>query len=755
MRNTTLQTVLLIVLSLLLAEAKGQGGLLSRGDKLFEAFSYTKAIACYEMAFKKDVKSIEHARRLAQSYWNIRDPKNAEKWYAIVAASSMAQPEDIYRYAELLRVSGQYADSDLWMKRYAKLKPEDSRCRLKENATQKLTELLETEGMTHKLLPVPFNTEFSEMAPFIHGDTFLFASTRTKEFGTRHLDGWNEQPFLNLFTGSISNDGTVTMITPFGKDVNTRYHESNAVISSNGNELYFTRNNIQEGRKVLSEDGVNNLQLFILKRTAQGWGKETSFPYNSPTHSIGHPALTKDGLRLFFTSDRPGGIGGKDLWVCYRDDQGAWGEPVNLGPEVNTEGDEMFPYVHENLLYFASDGHLGLGGLDLFKVTIRDNGFGVVTNLNAPVNSAADDLGICLSKGGEIGFVCSDRAGSAGSEDLYFFRMNSKPEDERKWIGRVMDVSDAKPIPYLPVRLLDMERNEIARTMTSLNGTYELPAMNDRAIISAKIPGGGIAELVSNEFEVSIYGDTEVPDIYMNSVMDLPVNAIIKDDRSNEWLEGVSVTVKDARDGTVLFLGTTNEMGITQGQIPDRRFGDDLSIEVTFEKSGYFTKTMLVDIRVLAFLEQALSGPDGAGLTPVMNGVDIAKAMNLRPIYFDFREHKIRSDAAFELDLVAQVMRLDPTIKIVLRSHTDSYGSDAYNLALSQRRAESTKEYLVQEGIAASRITAKGLGESELLNGCADGVECSEEQHQENRRTEFIITECRDCYASTPDMNGW
>jgi outer membrane protein OmpA-like peptidoglycan-associated protein len=295
------------------------------------------------------------------------------------------------------------------------------------------------------------------------------------------------------------------------------------------------------------------------------------------------------------------------------------------------------------------------------------------------------------------------------------------------------------------VRLIDLERNEISRTVTGANGEFEFPAPNVPASVSAKIPGGASVELPANEFEISAFSNTDLPDLYINSVMDLPVNAIIRDGMTNEWLDGVTVSVKDARDGTLLFHGITNDQGITQGQIPDRRFGEDMNLEVSFQKMGYLSKTIYVDTRVLMFLEHALTGPEGSGLAPVSAGIDMAQAMNLRPIYFDYREARIRSDAAMELDVVVQAMRMDPTITIDLRSHSDSRASTEANDALSQRRAESTRNYMVQQGIDASRITYKGYGERRLVNRCADGVECSEEEHQLNRRTEFIITGCADC----------
>jgi len=740
---------LALILPFLFAEqAQAQNALLASGDRAYEDWSYTQAIEAYEQAFRKDASSIPHARRLADCYWTLRDHTNAERWYAIVATSSQVEPQDIYRYAELLRVSGQFADSDLWMKRYAKLAPTDSRVRLKDNATERLGDLLGEDGVTHKVFRSNANSDHSDICPFIHGDTIIFASSRPEHFASRQLHSWNDQPFLSLYTGILAKDGSITGVKPMSEVTNTKYHESNAVISNDGSELYFTRNNYSDGRKVLSEEGVNNLQIFMRRRTQDGWSKEIAFPYNSSAYSVGHPALSYDHSRIYFTSDKPGGLGGKDIYVCHRNEQGAWNEPQNLGPPVNTEGDEMFPYVYQNTLYFSSDGHLGLGGLDLFRCTIRGNGHGAVQNLNAPVNSISDDLGICLDASGERGFFTSDRDGALGDENIYGFLMNSKPEDERKWSGRVLDIADAQPVAFLPVRLLDMERNELARSVTGLHGDFEFAAPNVPAFVSAKIPGGDMTELQANEFQVSAFGNTDLPDMYLNSVMDLPVNVIIRDAMTDEWLEGVTVSVKDLRDGTLLYHGITNDLGITQGQIPDRRFGDDMNLEVTFSRTGYLSKTVQVDTRVLMFLEHALTGPEGAGMSPISSGIDMAQAMNLRPIYFDYRESRIRTDAAMELDLVAQVMKLDPSIHIDLRSHTDSRASMEVNDALSQRRAESSRSYLVAQGVHPSRITCKGFGERRPVNHCTDGVECSEEEHQMNRRTEFIITGCKDCGPS-------
>lgn len=722
-----------------------QAALLKQGDRYFNDLSYAQAAEAYEHAFRKNASSIPHARRLAECYWNLRDTKKALTWYALVATSSQAIPEDLYRYSELLRIDRQYSNSDVWLRRYGKLMPNDSRVELKEDATEKLGALLSEPGIAHKVTPVSFNSDKADMAPFIHKNTIYFSSSRTDQFTSRHTDSWNDQPFLNLYIGKISDDGTVSDVKPMGDGINSQYHESNVVISDDGSELYFTRNNYKEGRKVLGEDGVNNLQIFVRRLLPEGWSKETAFPYNSPSYSVGHPAITKDGQRLFFTSDMPGGVGGKDLYVCQRDAHGSWGEPENLGKPINTEGDEMFSYVFGNTLYFASDGHLGLGGLDLFSATLRGNGFGTVENLNMPINGNGDDFGFCLDQRGEIGFITSDRDGHLGSEDIYTFQMNSKAEDDRKWAGRILDVSDAQPIPYLTVRLLDAERNEIGRTITTALGNYEFPSPEGTPYVNVSIDGGPEAELSPNDIALSPHGDTELPDIYMNSVMDLHMNVIVFDGSSKNWLDGVSVTVKSAKDGTILFIGTTNEEGITRGEMPDRRYASEQDLDIVLAKSGYFSKTIRVDFRLLSFNEQPLTSARGVSMTPLSLGVDIAKAMNLEPITFDYHESLILPSTAAELDQVTRMMLANPSIRIDLRTHTDSQDGIEYNDELSRKQASNCRNYLIKQGVDGDRIAAYGMGQRDPVNQCGDGVACTDEQHRMNRRTEFIVTGCMDC----------
>lgn len=730
----------LLVLAFSGARLCAQQAQLRLGDRSYAQLSFVEAVDHYELAFKQGATSIAHARRLADCYWDLRRAPSAEHWYAYVAGSPEAQPQDLYRYAEVLRANGKYAESDRWLARFAQAVPTDSRGQRQADAEHRLAQLMDAPAFTHRLVPLACNSERADLAPFISGAQLYFASARAPEITAQRHHTWDDQPFLDLYTATIGNQHQVSAVKAMGDGINTRYHESNVAISPDGEELYFTRNNYHDGDRSLGTDELNNVELFVRHRTATGWGPETPFPFNSAEHSTGHPAFSADGQWLYFTSDMPGGYGGKDLYRCERVGHGPWNAPVNLGPAINTEGDEMFPFVRDSVLYFASDGQLGLGGLDVFRACIRGTAFAGVENLGAPVNSAADDFGLCLDGTGTWGIVVSDRPGGQGGDDLYAFSVHSVAENERRWTGRVIDSRDSLPIPYLPVRLLDLQRKELAHTITTREGTYEFPAPDVPAIVVAEVPGGESGELPADEITISPVGDTELLDITLNSIMDLPVNALLTDATSGAPLAGVVVTVKDKRDGSQLFQGTTDAAGVVKGQIPDRRYGDDQDLQVTFEKAGYISKKMDVDFRVLTFLEQALTGPEGTSMSAVALGLDIGKAMNLQPIYFDYKSAAIRSDAAGELDLVAQVMRLYPTMKIDLRSHTDSRAGAAYNMELSQRRAAATRQYLLDQGIDAARVTAHGYGESRLVNKCTDGVDCSEAEHQMNRRTEFIVT---------------
>ena len=700
-----------------------QKGLLRRGDRSYEALSYTEAIGLYELAFARGAQSVDHARRLADCHWNLRDLKTAGLWYASIVHAGQAGAEDLYRYAEILRMEGKWTESDKYMVEFQKLAPDDSRGRRKASSAEKLALLLDERALSHKVDTVPFNSDRTDMAPFIRGNEIYFASARMPEYLAQKHHTFNDQPFLNLYTGSVDDEGAVSSIKPVRGGVNTGYHESNAVISPDGQELYFTRNATGSDRP--GKKGTNNLQIQVRKKIDGGWSEEKPFEHNDPAYSLGHPAISRDGSRLFFTSDRTDGVGGKDIWYCDRQDNGKWSAPKNLGSEVNTEGDEMFPYVHGNFLYFASDGHLGFGGLDLFRIRMRGSHFGPAENLGSPINGPTDDFGLCLDRTGDIGFFTSDRKGGIGGEDIYTFRMNSRPEHEREWVGRVMDENDAHPIAFVQVQLFSLAKGEqLASAITGADGHYAFPAPKVPAWLQITIPGGQRTRILPQEITVSKFGDTELPDVYLNSAKDLPFSAQLLSATDQRPVEGAMIVVRNGLTRKTLYYGHTDRDGKVHGHLPDRAIGDTLQLEITFSKPGYFDHISEITMAVGSFEKMDLTAQSRPMLTPVSLGIDLARAMGLQRIFALDRAGALSPAAENELTLLGEMLSLDRSIQLKL--HAPAHAVHA---------AEQLRRSLLSRGIEKDRI---------VVRTAPDGSETTA-QMSEAPRFKVILSACDGC----------
>ncbi|MBS9774920.1 MAG: OmpA family protein [Tenacibaculum sp.] len=412
--------------------------------------------------------------------------------------------------------------------------------------------------------------------------------------------------------------------------------------------MYFTRDNYNKGKKRKSKDKIVKLKLYkaIRNSNVEGWHSIEELPFNSDEYSVGHPALSSDEKTLYFTSDMPGGYGKTDIYkvAIYSDDKygvsnNKYGVPENLGSVINTEGREMFPYMSKNnILYFSSDGHSGLGGLDIFESKLNELGdFKEIISLKRPFNSKLDDFGFCIDSKDEFGFFSSNRSGGKGDDDIYSFVLNRKKQDCLQTVsGFVTDSNTGKILPNSTVKLIDLEGRILQVVKSDLRGSYR--------------------------FEVSC--DTNYK-----------VLASYPDYRSNY-----------------------NSLKTTLNS----EFKNSLDLE----------------------------------LSPLIVGNEI----KIKPIYFDFNKSYIREDAKYELENIVTVMNNHSDIKLRIESHTDSRGNNDYNRKLSDRRAKSTRDYLIYRGIPNDRIlSAIGYGEDRLLNGCDDENECSEKEHQLNRRSYFFI----------------
>lgn len=621
--------LLLIAVSTTIVSA--QNSKTKKADNLYDRLAYTDAAQAYQKVLKRGTTDVYVFERLANCYYFINDTKKAEMYYKRVAKSKDANPEAIYNYAQTLKANGKFSDYNTWMKNFAELSPNDTRVKEFMKNPNYIPKIMDDMARYTATNMENINSEYADFGGIVYGKDFYFASGRNT---SRKTYQWNEEPYLEIYKAT-NVGGTMKNAELLNGDVNTKYHESNAVISADGKRMYFDRNDYFEGDYDKSANGINQINLYYAENIdGKGWSGVVSAPFNNNEYSTGHPALSQDGNTLYFVSDMPGGKGGSDIYMVAINSDGSLGTPKRLGDNINTEGKELFPYLDSNgTLYFSSNGHMGIGGLDVFYAEAQGDGFDVVNNLGKGVNSSADDFAYKYDPTSQSGYVSSNREGGMGSDDIYM-----------------------------------VEAVEIPCEVT-------------------------IAVLVINENTNAAVAGARV-DLY---------------DTMGNRLSTKTSNV----DGMVSFKAACDQAHEVQGVLAD------------FESNAS---------KVAPANDQKVSAT--IALKPIEE-IIVEDQIVLNPILFDLDKSNIKAQAAFELDKVVSVMNKYPEMVIAVGAHTDSRATDAYNLRLSEARAQSTVQYIISKGISGKRISGKGYGESQPKVSCGDT--CSEAEHQLNRRSEFTI----------------
>ncbi|PIX09605.1 MAG: cell envelope biogenesis protein OmpA [Flavobacteriaceae bacterium CG_4_8_14_3_um_filter_34_10] len=597
-------------------------------DTHFDRFEYVKAAEAYQNVIKRGKADEYVYTRLADSYYLINETKKAETFYKRVSTRPKVASETIYNYAQTLKANGKFDESNAMMQKFAQMSPKDSRAIDFKNNPSYIPQILEGKPKFTATLMSDLNSKFSDFGVRKAGNKIYFSSARNT---TRKNYGRNQEPYLDIYEATYTN-GKVTNIQTIKGEVNTKYHEGIVTISPDGKRLYFDRNDFYNGKYKKDEDGVNQLNIYYAELVDGQWKDIKPVPFNNTEYSVGHPALSPNGNTLYFVSDMPGGIGDSDIYKVSISPTGAFGTPVNLGKGINTEGKEAFPFLGDNgTLYFSSNGHLGLGGLDVFYATKSGDGFGEVKNLGLPINSSSDDFSFSMDDASQEGFVSSNRGGGkeAATDNVYHVKELCVSTIH----SIVMDANDNRPLGGATVTLYDANLNRLTSKTTGADG--------------------------KTAFEVECNNN---------------------------------ITVQAAIDG--------------------------------YESNA--TKVSTADKNVTAQLM----------LRPIEELIVEDKVV-LNPILFDYDKHNIKPMAALELDKLVQLMKKSATMVIKVQSHTDTQGTDEYNKQLSNRRAQATVQYVISKGIDGSRISGEGFGESKPAVNCGDN--CTETQHQQNRRSEFII----------------
>ena len=593
-------------------------------DKLFARYEYVDAAAAYVKLTENGKGDPYVYKQLGDTYYNMFNTAEAIKWYAR-AVETDQDAETYYRYAQMLKGSGQYEASNTQMRKFAQMAPDDQRAKDFLKDPNYIPRLMSKEKL-YEIKRLEASSDKSEFGPVTYGNVLYFTSARN---GARKEYGWNEEPFLDLYRADYNADGTITNAATVS-GLNSQYHDGPLSITADGNTVYFASDSFRE--KEFERDRKNRLKLgknniYKAGKNGDSWGNISSLPFNSADYSTANPSVSRDGKTLYFSSDMPGSLGGVDIWKVSIEADGTFGTPENLGPMVNTGGNDSFPFIADDntTLYYSSNGKPGLGGLDVFRVDLSKGTDAV--NLGKPVNTEKDDFSFSFDKEKNLGFFASNRT---GNDDIY-----------------------------------------------------------------AATPICGV-DLI----------------------------AVVTDARTTQVLAGAKVSIVDDRRN-VISTETANERG-------EVSFRTECGKAYTLQAShpGYESGTFPIASQNGG--ERRIEAP----LQPIENIVT-EKEVLLKDIYFEFDKHNITREGAFELDKLIEALKANPAMVIMVKSHTDNRGSDAYNMNLSDRRARSTVQYVRSKGIEASRISGKGYGETEPKVDC--GANCTEEQHAQNRRSEFLI----------------
>lgn len=618
MKNLYIALLFVAVSSSLIAQNKDT----KTADKLFNRYEYVSAAKEYQKLIDSGKADGYVYKQLADTYYNMFNTSEAATWYA-KAIESNQDAETYFRYAQMLKANGKYEEANKQMNKFASMVPNDLRAKsFKENPNY-VPKIL-GKNVSYTVASLPLSSDKSDFGAVMYGNTLYFTSARN---GARKNYGWNGEPFLDVYSSIMGDTGNFSEPTTLAS-INHKRHDGPVTISSDGNTMYFSSDSFRE--HLFEKDKANHLQLgknnlYVATKSGDAWTNIKSLPFNSKDYSTSNPSLSRDGKTLYFSSNMPGSLGGVDIWKVSING-GEYGTPENLGPKVNTEGNESFPFIADDntTLYFASSGKQGLGGYDVYMIDLAKGT--EATNMGKPINTEKDDFAFTFNKDKNIGFLSSNRN---GNDDIF----SATPICGVDLLVVVTNAKTGEILPNAKVAIVDEKKNIIS-TETS----------NDKGEVNFRV---------------------ECDQIY---------------------------SIQATKDG---YEGNVFPVAKSKGPIA----------------------------RVDAPLQ-----PIDVIVTPT--------EIVLKPIYFEFDKSNITQEGAFELDKLVQVMKNNDKLVIFTKSHTDSRGSDSYNLSLSDRRAKSTVQYVISKGISPDRISGKGFGETEPKVDCKP---CTEEQYSQNRRSEFLI----------------
>lgn len=684
---------------------------LERGDRAFDAMIYDEALYYFESANDYTPNNPDITRRIGKVYKRIGLPAAAAEWIKKTIDLGSSNPEDLIDYAEVLKSLGQYDEAIKWYNRFKQARPEDKRAISHTiDPDYHLDLFADTLKYISKSLKINNADPVIGISPY-ENRKLLMAAVNLENQSKGEEDA-NVYSYLDIYLVEQDNQNELIKPKKLGENINTRYHDGPVCYSFDGKSMFITRNNINKNKPVIDKQGTVNTKIYESKFENKNWQPAVELPINDDDFSNAHPSITRDGSELYFASNRPGGYGGMDLYVIYKEN-GVWGQPINLGPAVNTEGNEMFPFISNiGTLYFASDGHAGLGGLDIFFAEKNKDKWLAPLNMGVPLNGPYDDFAVYYDDANDQGYFCSNRSGK-GNDDIFFFRFKSLGE---MILSGNLTIKDQKfSLEGQTVRIESKNRNDVSYAKIDARGNFQYIAKpGDEVIIT----------LVDSPFlkQDSTLFSYEVPELIKDPYKNIGRKQLeVSDDAQAE-----KILKKYNPD---LFAANEPKFSVNS-PLSFTKPNPETTAQNTATASNNNSRT-----------SNNANPKTDKPLSSFEKSVSIINmdSLQIQNIYFDYNKSEIRSTDMKILDKIVELLNDDTEAIVLVQAHCDSRGNKAYNENLSIMRAFSVRNYLLKKGVPRNRMKINWYGEERLVNHCTDSTPCSEAEYELNRRAEFKI----------------
>ncbi len=691
-----------------------------KGNLAFEKFKYQEAIELYKEWLSSNKNDNATSVLLAETYFLTGQYVEAEQVLSPLESYIYERGDIMLKYARILMLNDKKTKSQEILKKYIQKYYSNAEYK---RIFESLSIKTDTGSSKEKfiLTPATFASEVSEYCPAFYDDKIFFTSQRGGK-----KDAWTGRSFSNIFSASENGKD----VNPIKGNLNGKFHNG-ALCFIDENNMIFTRNNSKKGK-----NNEYNLILAFATRSGDEWKFKEEFAYNNIEYSNAYPTYFPNEKMMIFSSDKPNGKGGMDLYFSKFDGKN-WTMPSLLAGPINTSGDEVFPTNDGKNLYFSSNGMTGLGGFDLYKTIISNFASNKIEHLPSPLNTSRDDFGLITKDDMNSGYLSTNQGGNGSIDKILYFKKEIIVEAPKDMLvtGIVLDEYTKIPLKETVVAIKDVEGNIIKEVTTDETGRFSFNVQSNAAYVIQGEKNG--IKTTKENTEKLVNGQSYYYTLLHNDPR-FSLEGYSLNVKTKKGVENVNISCFNSSQNKGDKMATNSE-GFFKFQLEQNS-----NFEISGNKDGYYTsvsnastvglnRSTTLYVKLYLNVEEVILGE-----TKILGKESIGN-FNFDPVLYDLDKSEIRPDAARALDKVVDFMNKNGKLIVELGSHTDSRSSDSYNLALSDRRAKAAVDYIIKHGIDANRITSKGYGETQHVNRCSNGTKCSEEEHQANRRTEIKI----------------